>query len=202
MFAHASRIRFFCETKRLYMTTPARTSTTMIPSTTQRNSTLVPFRSLAFDRSAEAYLLRIQRAHDVGDLVPERLRGAQQVDHLGGRQPLRPAQQAVPDHLEPVSLPVAEEPLHHPRVAERGGEPLVGSLHVEPTVELLRLELDVTEREGTREPGEEVLLTDLQPGTGGVHERDQAVESGVALGSVSLRVRGLLVVPVVERPQL
>src|SRR5688572_28932755 len=171
MLAHASRIRFFCETNLLYEATPTSASTTTIPTTIQRISTSVPFRALvralAFDRSAEAYLLRVQGAYDGRDLLPERLGGPQQVDHLGRRHAIGPAQQPVAGNLEAVALPVREEPVHHARVAQRGREPFVGPLHVEPAVELLRLELDVTEREGAREPSEQVLLADLQRRTHG-----------------------------------
>jgi len=128
--------------------------------------------------------------------------GAQEVDHPRRRHPLGPAQQPVADDLERVSLPVPEEPVHHAGVAEGGREPLVRSFHVEPPVELLRLELDVPEREGAREAREQVLLADLQLRTHGIHQRDQAVEAVVALGPMSLRVGGLLVVPVVERADL
>ncbi len=59
MFAQASLIRFFCETNRLYETTPAIASTTTIPSTTQRTSTFAPFPFTpsfgAFVRNPEAY---------------------------------------------------------------------------------------------------------------------------------------------------
>ena len=55
MFAHESLIRFFCETNRLYETTPAIASTTTIANTTQRTST---FRSLSLaSAEPEAYPL-------------------------------------------------------------------------------------------------------------------------------------------------
>jgi hypothetical protein len=87
-------------------------------------------------------------------------------------------------------------------VAERAREPLVGSLHGEPAVELLGLELDVVERERVGQSREEVLLADLERRAVRVDPREQAVEARIRPGSMALRVRGLLVVPVVERPDL
>jgi hypothetical protein len=110
------------------------------------------------------------------------------VDHLGRRAQLSPAQQPVADDLEGIPFPVPQEPVHHPGVTEGGREPLVRSLHGEPPVELLGLELDVTEGEGVREAREQVLLADPELGTVGVDRRDQAVEPVVALGSMSVLV--------------
>jgi hypothetical protein len=84
------------------------------------------------------------------------------VDHLGRLHPFAAAQEPVSDDLERVPAPVPQQPVHHPRVAERGRETFVRALHGEPAFELLGLELDVTERERVRQPREEVLLADLQ----------------------------------------
>ena len=121
---------------------------------------------------------------------------------MAGAARLAAAEEPVADDLEGVPLPVPQEPVHHPGVAERGREPLVPSLHGEPPVELLGLELDVMECEGVREAREQVLLADLEPWTERIDRRDQAIEPVVTLRSMTVRVRGLLVVPVVEDADL
>src|SRR5918995_5562653 len=109
MFAHASLIRFFCETNRLYETTPASASTTTIASTTKRTSTFAPF---PFAFGTGSLPPRVQVPHDGGDLLPEGLRRPQQVDHPGRLHPSAPAQEPIPGDLERVLVPVPEQPVH------------------------------------------------------------------------------------------
>ena len=158
--------------------------------------------SFAFRSEPEAYPLGYRELTTAGICSRNALAVPNRLDHLRRRHPPAGAQEPVPDDLEHVPVRMLQQPPHHPRIAERRGEPLVGTLHGEPAIELLGLELDVTEREGVRQPREDVLLADLQRRAPGVDRGEHAVEPRVGLGRVPFGVGGLVVVPVVERAEL
>src|SRR5581483_11253201 len=150
---------------------------------------------------ASAYRLParpVQLVDHARNVVTELLEGAEQGDELGRLAPLAEEQQPLPRDLElegPIDL---EEVLHHPSVDEVVGELPILALHVERTVEVLGLELDVVETEVVGQAGEHVLAVDREMRAEGVDLRHRAREAVVRPAPVPVRIGRLLVVPVVE----
>src|SRR5947209_12018133 len=113
MFAHESRMAFFCETNRLYETTSAKPIRTTIPSITSKTATIGSFLS-----SRILLRLGVERIHHLRDVVDEGLHHADERHHVHDLQLLVRGHDPVTGHLEREPYRGSEQPLDHPGVDE------------------------------------------------------------------------------------
>src|ERR671935_924860 len=164
MLAHASRIRFRCETNRLYETTPPSAISTMIARITQSTTMAVP--SSPFWASLPAR--RVQLVHHPRHVLAEAPDRLQERVELGRPEPPRGREDPTAGDLEREAAVDRQQPRHHPGIDQVIRELPIAGLHVEGAVEIVRLELDVVQADVVGEEREQVLARERQRRTGRV----------------------------------